>query len=116
MTNEERTKAFEMRLAGCSWEEIGKAIGYTRQTVQQDLKLCIMGNPRQVNCVYPAIRKVITEKYGGSVTAFSKECGVPVGTLYYVLSGRGDPKGETTMSILRTSGLTYEEAFGEVDA
>ena len=34
MTKQERLKAFEMRLDGCKWAEIARALGYTSTTVQ----------------------------------------------------------------------------------
>jgi hypothetical protein len=111
MTNQERMKAFSMRLEGRGWKEIGRALGYSDSTVQQDLKRCVEIRPRQVHCVYPALRDHITERCGGSVQAFAHACGIGVNTLYAVLPGRVHPGKLVIDAILKTTGLPYEEAF-----
>ena len=45
VTKEERLKAFQMRLDGETWVEIGKTLGYAHNTVQQDLKMVVCGDP-----------------------------------------------------------------------
>ena len=115
MTKEERLQALEMRLDGHSWTEIGKALGYTRQAVQQDMQHCISGYPRTVNCVYPVLKEIITEQYGSSISAFTRACGLPDSSLYYVLSGRGAPSIKTAEALTKTTVLSYDEMFGEVD-
>ena len=72
MTKQERMKAFEMRIDGCNWTQIGRALGYASTTVQQDLMGCIMAKPRQVNCVYPAIKRVIVEEYSRLIANLRK--------------------------------------------
>lgn len=115
MTNQERIKAFALRLEGCSWKEIGKALGYSAATVQQDLKRCVGIGPRQVHCVYPALRDYITERYGGSVQSFARACGVAVSTMYAVLPGRVRPGKLIIDALLETTGLSYEDAFKRSD-
>ena len=88
MTKHERLKAFEMRLDGSNWSEIGRELGYSSTTIKQDLLGCVMTKPRQVTCVYPAIRRIITEEYGGSVSACADACGISYGAMYYTLSGK----------------------------
>ena len=46
MTKSERIRAFELRLEGSGWEQIGREIGYTGETVKQDLRRCIQHTPR----------------------------------------------------------------------
>ena len=111
MTKQERLKAFEMRLDGSSWAEIADALGYTANTVQCDLKACMIAAPRQVNCVYPAIRRIITERYGGSVRSFASACGVSQNSMYAVLPGKSRPNAYVIDAILKETGLHYEEAF-----
>ena len=111
MTRQERMKAFEMRLDGKSWTEIGKELGYSSSTVKQDIMGCILASPRQVNCAYPAIRRIITDEYGGSVHAFAIACDVSPNVMYYILPGKSAPKRELIEAILRVTGLSYEEAF-----
>ena len=111
MTKQERMKAFEMRLDGCNWTQIGRALGYASTTVQQDLTGCIMAKPRQVNCVYPAIKRVIVEEYGGSVSAFADACGISYGAMYYTLSGKCFVTKERQAVISKAIGIPPVEAF-----
>lgn len=111
MTKQERLKAFEMRLDGSNWSEIGRAIGYSSTAVRQDLLGCVMTRPRQVACAYPAIRRIITEDYGGSVSAFAKECGISNGAMYYTLSGKCFVKPERQAIICNVIGIPPGTAF-----
>lgn len=111
MTKQERLQAFEMRLDGCKWSEIARTLGYTSTTVQQDLRACVLAKPYQVNCVYPVIRRIITEYYGGSVRAFAQDCGITYNAMYYTLSGKCDVKLERMAIISKVIGIPPEEAF-----
>ena len=111
MTRQERLKAFEMRLDGGTWSRIGQALGYSSTHVRQDLLSCVMAKPRQVTCVYPAIRRVIAEDYGGSVRAFADACGITYGAMYYALSGKNSVKPERQKIICTVAGLPPAEAF-----
>lgn len=111
MTNQERMKAFEMRLGGANWSQIGRALGYTSTTIRNDLLGCVNVPPRQVNCAYPKLRKIIEEQYGGSVRALAIDCGVSENSLYYSLSGKGRISKRASAALLKRTGLTYEEAF-----
>ena len=111
MTKHERLKAFEMRLDGSNWSEIGRAIGYSSTTVQQDLQGCVLTKPRQVNCVYPVIRRIITEDYGGSVRTFAQDCGITYNAMYYTLSGKCIVSDQRKKIIANVLGIPPEEAF-----
>lgn len=111
MTKHERLKAFEMRLDGFNWSAIARELGYSSTTVQQDLQGCILVKPRQVNCVYPAIRRIITDKYGGSVRAFAADCGISYGAMYYTLSGKCYVPVERQKIISNVLGIPTVEAF-----
>ena len=111
MTKQERLKAFEMRLDGSNWSEIGRALGYSSTAVKNDLQGCVLTKPRQVHCVYPVIRRIITEDYGGSVRAFAQDCGITYNAMYYTLSGKCDVKPERMAIISKVIGISPEEAF-----
>ena len=111
MTKQERLKAFEMRLDGSNWSEIGRELGYSSTTVKQDLLGCVMAKPRQVTCVYPAIRRIITEEYGGSVSAFADACGISYNAMYYTLSGKCFVSEERQEIISAAIGIPPAEAF-----
>ena len=111
MTKQERLKAFEMRLDGCNWSEIGRQLGYTSNTVREDLLSCILSSPYRVRCVYPALRSVIEARYGGSISAFAGACGISYNTMYCMLTGKREIKGEKTADICAAAGLSPSEAF-----
>ena len=111
MTKQERMKAFEMRLDGCNWTQIGRALGYASTTVQQDLTGCIMAKPRQVNCVYPAIKRAIVDDYGGSVSAFADACGMSHSHATSTLAGKCPVTIRAAESISKVVGLPISEAF-----
>ena len=50
MTKQERLKAFEMRLDGCNWSQIARAVGFSSTTVHLDLVGFELSRPRLVNC------------------------------------------------------------------
>ena len=110
MTKQERMTAFEMRLEGRSWREIGQALGYSHTAVYNDLQSCIVTRPRQLICIYPALRQVIEQEYDGSINAFADACGVPYNTMYLTLSGRIRPNKRKSV-ICSVTGLPPEEAF-----
>ena len=111
MTKQERLKALEMRLDGSNWSEIGRALGYSSTAVKQDLQGCVLTKPRQVHCVYPVIRRIITEDYGGSVRAFADACGISYGAMYYTLSGKCFVPEERQEIISAAIGIPPAEAF-----
>ena len=57
MTRSERMKAFEMRLGGANWSEIGRELGYTSTTVRCDLVKIECGQ-----------EYIITSSYGSANT------------------------------------------------
>ena len=113
MTNTERRRAFALRLDGQSWEEIGGTLGYAGNTVYQDLRDCLACRPRRIRTVYPALGRIITERYGGSVRAFSLDCGVSPRAMYDILPGRKALPPDDAEKIRRTTGLTGAELFRE---
>ena len=60
---------------------------------------------------YPRIDEVI--KGMGSVAQFCRDSGVYLMTYYAMQSGRTVPTLDTIYKILRFTGLTFEEAFGQ---
>lgn len=111
MTRQERMKAFEMRLDGKSWDDIAAVLGYTTNNVRIDIIHCIRYTPRQITCVYPAIRQYITANCYGSAHQFARDCGVPYSTMGNILNGRHTPSLETATAILQATGLSVDEAF-----
>ena len=110
MTRQERMKAFEMRLDGKSWTEIGQELGYSHSTVYGDLRLCILSQKKPVPCIYPALAEIISHEYDGSITAFAERCGSSYNAMYSVLSGRTTPNS-LGKAICTVTGLSHAEAF-----
>lgn len=111
MTNQERRRAFALRLEGGSWESIGKTLGYCGSTVYTDLLSVVRRAPRQPNICFPALRRHVAEQCGGSVGRFAQECGISASTLYTVLQGKSKPSKAAVDRILSATCLSYEEAF-----
>lgn len=112
MTNGERRTAFDLRLSGRSWEEIGQALGYAPPTVFQDLQQCMRRPGRTARCVYPALARVLAERYGGSVPAFAADCALPASTAYAVLGGRCRMTDAMAAQIAQATGLGQEALTG----
>ena len=111
MTRQERIKAFTMRIDGANWSEIGRELGYSSTAVKSDLQACVQSIPHQVTCIYPRIRKIIVDDFGGSARAFAIACGTTPNRMYHYLSGRGTLNKSIVETILTFTGLTYDEAF-----
>ena len=115
MTNQERKIAYDMWVDGASWEQIADKLGYSARTVEQDMLASLRRKPRTVNCIYPNLRRVITDEYGGVVLAFANTLGAPQSTVYSVLTGAVPPGKNLVDAIERCTGLTEEEAFARED-
>ena len=111
MTKNDRMKAFSMRLEGYSWQEIGRAIGYTGNTVRQDLTACLMVTPRQVRCAYPVIRRIIEDEYDCNIKSFAAACGMSDGAMRYTLSGQNRVPRKRQEAICSVIGIPMAEAF-----
>ena len=115
MTKQERLKAFEMRLDGSNWSEIGRELGYTSTTVKQDLQGCVLSKPYQINCAYPAIRRIITDRYDGSIRALADACGITYNAMYYTMSGKCIVSDQRKKIIANVLGIPPDEAFQRED-
>ena len=115
MTNGERRTAFELRLSGRSWEEIGETLGYAPPTVFEDMQSCIRQPPHRARCVYPPLGQVLAERYEGSVQALAADCGIPLSTTYAVLSGRCRMTDAVAARIARATGLGADTLTGRRD-
>lgn len=112
MTNEERLKAFEMRLNGIPWTEIGKTLGYSSSTVFSDLRSCVAATHSNGNrCVYPAIWAYISDRCSGSIREFAKQCGMPYGSVYNAITGRDTVSLKRRRHMAEVVGLPVEETF-----
>lgn len=110
MTNDERRRAFDLRLEGKGWREIGHALGYAGTSVYEDLRMSILMTRKPAPCVYPALAAILARDYGGSISAFASRCGSSYQAMYSVLSGRTTPR-KLGGAICAATGLSQQEAF-----
>jgi len=71
------------------------------------------GKERKMPPRFPKIDDAIKER--GSVNKFSLLSGVHIQTYYKMQGGNSTPTLSTIYAILRYTGLTFEEAFGECE-
>lgn len=115
MTNEERARAFAMRLEGRTWAEIGDELHYAPQTVSVDMYAALERTPRAPTILYPAIRKHIGRHYGGSVAAYAKEIAVSPSRLRRVLFCGDTPPDSMVKKITEDMGMEAKEVFARED-
>ena len=119
MTKEEKLKAFEMRLDGCTYEKIGRAFGISKQAVSQAFGNVGVEKRKQRDfvCKYPNIKAWIKKNEMNCIT-FSEKIGFAYASVYQWFHGDRHPSKEAIDAILAVTGMTYEEAFmeGRADA
>lgn len=113
MTNQERIRAFTMRLNGATWQEISRAIKYNPVTIRDDLLRCVRYAPRQSSVIYPVIRDYIAVNYGGTVGAFATDCGISYNVMYSALTGRTRPSPAIRTAVAKMLGTSADNAFRE---
>ena len=115
----------KMRKSGISCAEIGENLGISRQRVYQILNesgfpsaytrkkhVCLIVQ----GCIYPNIKKWMIE-HNKNYTNLSKDSGVSYVTIHKFLVGEIENIGKNTIdSILKTTGLKYEEAFSKIES
>ena len=116
MTNEERQIAFQMRLEGCSWEQIAERLHYADgHTVWADMRRLVFGEVKKPNTIYPNLQKLISEKFGGSIRSFCVFCDIPRTTMRELLEGKRAPNSDQISAIAFATGLKPEVAFARED-
>ena len=110
MTNQQRRRAFDLRLAGYSWGEIGTRLGYGGTYVERDLRRCLTRQGVNLcRVVYPALRHYISFAHEGSVTAFCDAMGYPRNKGRKVLRGELPLEEELIERIRYHTGLLTAE-------
>lgn len=114
MTNQDRRRAFDLRLAGHSWEDIAQRLGYCRNTVERDLRRCIT-RPGVNLCrvVYPALQHYISYYYEGSLAAFCAAVGYPRNKGCKILHGELPMEAEFIRLVGDRTGLLESEITGK---
>lgn len=111
MTNHKIAEMYEMRLNGCTLNEIAERFGISKQRVQQLIP--DSGNIRfakAINqCIYPNIRKWMYEN-NSNWSRFAVLSGLSINRIRRALIGENITKSVID-KILDTTGLSYEIAF-----
>lgn len=73
-----------------------------------------MSKPRgkHAACIYPGIDAWL-RSHNTSVMAFGNSIELPYTHIYHIVVGKVSPTKRTIDKILRATGMTYEEAFGD---
>ena len=112
MTNEERIRAYRLRLSGMTWEAIGARIGYAPMTVRNDLFASLQKKPRApAPIIYPAIKSACLTRYGGSLHAMAVDFGIADSTLRDCFLGGATPGEKIISCVEEKLGLSYKDAF-----
>lgn len=115
MNREQKLEMFAMRLDGYTFQEIGDKYGVTGVAVREALEQAGRGNYWAKNarsrCVYKGLGYWIGIK-SMNAKRISEKTGISSGTIERALKGENVCKNVID-AILKLSGLTYEEAFGE---
>lgn len=116
MSDEKWEKARQMRISGSTLQEIANEFGISKQRVEQVLNGV---GPRAINrklfpkrakCIFPRITKYMDEKEM-SLNKFAFDSGLDYYKIRSAFSGRTELRMSEINTILRVTGMTYEEAF-----
>ena len=67
---------------------------------------------KEIICIYPGL-KLWMQRNGWNTCRIAQEAGVHYNTLYQNMRGNTEMKMYTIRRILKSTGLTFEQAFGE---
>jgi predicted transcriptional regulator len=119
MTREDIVRMFEMRIDGATYEEIGKEFGVTRERIRQILEKNIKQPivPVEQTYIYPGLRNWMLTN-GCNANKLRNETNVckTMTGFYNKLKGRSNFSINEIKTLLSYTGLTFEEAFGTVEA
>lgn len=114
MIEAKRDEARRLRARGYSYEEIAERFDCTEMTVYNALNR--KAKKRECKCVYPGL-EAWRQKAGLTLTGMCIQANLDP-ELMKKLSGRLDPNRlyvSHIKSLLALTGLTFEEAFGNVE-
>lgn len=116
------SEMIKLKQEGVSYREIGKMFGVSRQRVAQiigEQNISYFKEVTEKQCVFNGIRDYMNNTQT-SLTELIKKCGFNyhprTSTKYrYWLNGKNEMKMSAINSLLKVTGLTYEEAFRRDD-
>lgn len=110
MTRQEKITAFIMRIDGASYQEIGDALGYSRQCILDTMKRSLIEHPIKTRCVYPAITQWMNRHRVNGAELSRKLCYVQ-GTVYQYLGGYVEPSRFFREAMAKLTGISEEILF-----
>lgn len=119
ITIDQKVEMYRMRLEGKSYQAIADRFGVSRQYVYQLIGQQCKSEPyRNVNVPYTGLKKWMNEsRY--SIAELARESGCTDNHRYVTITSylQGSPRMDidSIRKILRFTGLTFEEAFGETE-
>lgn len=117
ISSKDKVKMFEMRVSGCTLQEIGDEFGVTRERVRQILSGAIRERKTNMNeIIYVNIAKWLKENEI-SLSKFSKMLDPKANSSTRLKNKLTKSKSELKISqikkILEITGMTFEKAFEE---
>lgn len=119
ITIDQKVEMYRMRLEGKSYQDIADRFGVSRQYVYRLIGQQCKSEPyRNVNVRYTGLRKWMNES-NYSVANLARESGCTDNHSYVTITSylQGSPRMDidSIRKILRFTGMTFEEAFGEAE-
>lgn len=109
-SNRDKSDAYYMLLEGASIRQISERFGVSYQRIQQILPQGRTDKRAADTCVFSGLSDYL-KKTGASYSKLAKQSGISVPAIMSALKGERSPNKKTIDAILRSTGLTYEEAF-----
>ena len=121
INDDEKIKMFEMRVRGCTLQEIGNKYGITKERVRQILQSYISRSTSMVRgregIIYPNISTWLRDN-DVSLEEFKKALETEQNLKYksatrisHILKGKGEFTMAEIRAILKVTGMTFEKAF-----
>ena len=119
ITIDQKVEMYRMRLEGKSYQAISDRFGVSRQYVYRLIGQQCKSEPyRNVNVPYTGLKKWMNES-NYSVAKLARESGCTNNHSYVTIISylQGSPRMDidSIRKIIRFTGLTFEEAFGETE-
>lgn len=112
ITREMKMKMFGMKLDGKTPFEIAKETGCSAREVAEVIGVQLRASYPHKKWVYPGLGAWMHENCI-NIRSMANMCGVNTITVQTWLCGKNDIMKQNVDRILRVTGLTYEEAFGD---
>lgn len=115
MNDQDKIKAFEMRIKGCTLQEIGDAFGVTREYIRQVLQHAASeGGRRKGRHRFPNIDRWLYD-HKKTQRDLAESTGVSYQSICSYLTGKRDPQFNFINKVLEITGMPYESAFKNKD-